>query len=117
MKAGERCAACQTPQAFDGDDTHAKDCPWWRAVTAASKPFEEAAELHRSISAAVAWPPAKLFDKLAANEVCPGCGVALTWKAAPNGQTVDILHPQPPCAAFRRFVDELMRAHRSGAPS
>ena len=49
--------------------------------------------------------------RLAATEVCPGCGASLTWKPSPDGQGVDLLHPQPPCAAFKRFIDDLLERH------
>lgn len=49
--------------------------------------------------------------RLAVTEVCPGCGASLTWKPSPDGQGVDLLHPQPPCAAFKRFVDDLLERH------
>lgn len=53
----------------------------------------------------------ELFARLAASEVCPSCGASLTWQPSPDGQGVDLLHPQPPCAAFRQFVEDLVERH------
>jgi len=39
---------------------------------------------------------------------CPGCGVAITFKVSPDGRTVDVSHPQPPCSDFAAFVAKLL---------
>lgn len=38
---------------------------------------------------------------------CPGCGATITFRTTANGQSVDVLHPQPPCTEFRAFIERL----------
>lgn len=42
---------------------------------------------------------------------CPGCCEVVTFKVCNGGMSVDVLHPEPPCAPFREFVERLQSAH------
>jgi hypothetical protein len=44
---------------------------------------------------------------LVAAEYCR-CGKLVTFKPAQGGLSLDVLHPQPPCAEFAEFVDKLV---------
>lgn len=46
-------------------------------------------------------------------ESCPGCGEKITYAITNGGWTVDITHRQPPCEAFRRFIERLVVRHDS----
>jgi len=44
------------------------------------------------------------------DQPCPGCPKRVTFLITQDGRSVDILHPQPPCEGFRRFVTDLNSA-------
>lgn len=46
------------------------------------------------------------------DQPCPGCSASITFITSNEGQSVDVLHPQPPCDEFRAFVERLQAAHR-----
>lgn len=44
------------------------------------------------------------------DQPCPGCGCTVTFTTLNEGLSVDVLHPQPGCDAFRAFVARLQAA-------
>jgi hypothetical protein len=48
---------------------------------------------------------------------CPACRAPLTFWRSPDGLTVELTHPVPPCAEFRAFVARLVERHRGKSRS
>ncbi len=53
----------------------------------------------------------KLFAAGAGIKPCPGCAASIEFRSVNQGQSLDVIHPQPPCPTFREFVAKLHERH------
>lgn len=60
---------------------------------------------------------AELLEQGDSEQECPGCGKTIRFRVGGSslGPTLDVSHPQPPCDAFRAFVERLFDAQRKAA--